>query len=99
MLELKAEGNCKVGVLSELFFYAMVMRDEQLGKFVRRRNIERAKKIKAFILAPELHPLITQEVFDLLNEKLRNEDIEFGYINFDYNFDYVVNFNSFERKF
>ena len=93
ILELKAKRNCKVGVLSELFFYTMVLRDEKVGRFVRKSNeeelfegksIRNTNKIKAFILAPELHPFITQKVFDLLNEKLRNQKIEFGYINFEY---------------
>jgi len=87
ILELKAKGNCKVGVLSELFFYTMVLRDEQLERFVRKSPegelIRSTKQIKAFILAPELHPFITQKVFNLLNEKLRNK-MEFGHIKFDY---------------
>ena len=88
ILELKAKGNCKVGVLSELFFYTMVLRDEQRKKFMRESPegelIKGTKQINAFILAPELHPFITQKVFDFLNEKLRNKKIEFGYIKFYY---------------
>jgi len=88
ILELKASGNCKVGILSELFFYTMVMQDEQTGRFIRAcdkgKSIKNTKQIKAFILAPELHPFITQKVFDLLNEKLRNQKMEFGHIKFCY---------------
>lgn len=88
MLELKAAGNCKVGVLSELFFYTMMLRDEQTGRFVRKsdegKSIGSTNQIKAFILAPELHPFITQKVFVLLNEKTRNQKMEFGWIKFGY---------------
>src|SRR3989339_762228 len=38
ILELKAERNRKVGVLSELFFYTMVLQDEQAGRFTRESD-------------------------------------------------------------
>jgi hypothetical protein len=102
ILELKAKGNCKVGVLSELFFYTMVLRDEQAGRFVRKsdegKSIGNTNQIKAFILAPELHPFITQKVFDLLNEKSINQKMEFGYINFEYEeTEHKLKFNSFNK--
>lgn len=88
VLELKAKGNCKVGVLSELFFYVMVLREEQIAKFYRDSDegklIRGTKQIKAFIVAPELHPLITPQAFCLLNRALNNKNIEFGYVRIDY---------------
>ncbi|MFZ0035361.1 MAG: hypothetical protein WAK60_10305 [Sedimentisphaerales bacterium] len=104
ILELKAKGNCKIGVLSELFFYTMVLRDEQARIFTRESDegklIGNTKQIKAFILAPELHPFITQKVFVLLNEKSRNQKMEFGWIKFGYvETDPNLRFNSFERQY
>jgi hypothetical protein len=111
ILELKAEGNCKVGSLSELFFYTMVLRDEQSGIFFRKSNrgdekptkgqlISNTKQIKAYILAPELHPFITMKVFNLLNEKMRNQKIEFGYIEFKYkDTGSNLQFISFKKKY
>lgn len=105
ILELKAEGNYKVGVLSEIFFYVMVLQDEQARRFVREKSeegesIRNTDKIKAFILAPELHPFITPKVFDLLNEKSINQKMEFGYIRFAYvETEHKLRFNSFERLY
>lgn len=87
VFELKAKGNCKVGVLSELFFYVMMLKDEQTGKFVRDssegKRIRKTNQIKAFILAHERHPLITAQVFYLLNEAMRKRVVKFGYIKID----------------
>jgi hypothetical protein len=82
LFELKADGNCKMGVLSELFFYAMVLADEQQNTFFRQGPegviIRSTKSLKAMILAPTIHPLITQEIFALLNTNRMG--IEFGYV-------------------
>jgi hypothetical protein len=99
ILELKAKGNCKVGVLSELFFYTMVLQDEQAERFFRKSG-ERKSICKTNILAPELHPFITQKVFGLLNEKLRNLIVEFGWIQFSYEeTEHKLKFNSFNRMY
>lgn len=82
LLELKAKNNNQVGALSELFFYAMVLADEQQGKFFRKgvegEIIRGTKSLKAMILAPGIHPLITKKVFQLLNTNIKG--IEFGYV-------------------
>lgn len=78
MFELKAPGNEKVGVISELFFYAMVLADEQAGVFFRDSSegeaIRNTKSLKAIILAEKVHSLITQGVFDLLNASFLGKD-------------------------
>jgi hypothetical protein len=70
LFEIKKSGNSKVGALSETFFYACVMRDALLGRFkfeekeqpkgneVTTDQILLCKKIRAVILAPDLHPLV-----------------------------------------
>jgi len=82
LFELKAEKNNQVGAISELFFYAMVLEDEQEGTFFREgaagKIIRNTKSLKAMMLAPKTHPLITNNVFQLLNENVK--DIEFGYV-------------------
>jgi hypothetical protein len=81
--ELKVKDNRKIGVLSELFFYAMVLADEQRGVFVRKgypgEAIRATTSLKAMILAPDIHPIITENVFAMLTKSF-NGVIEFGYV-------------------
>jgi hypothetical protein len=104
LLELKAKGNCKVGALSELFFYAMVLRDEQLKMFARgddseaSKQIEGTNHIKAFLLAPGRHPLVTPGTFNLINETTKKLGIEFGHIAFKYKREHGLTFQSFTRE-
>jgi hypothetical protein len=84
IFELKALGNNKIGAISELFFYAMVMRDEQQKRFLRESNSEmeiaKTTSVKAMILAEEVHPLINNsKVFDLMNQPCEDH-IKFGYV-------------------
>lgn len=89
ILELKAKNNKKVGCISELFCYTMIVHEEQNGVFVRDseegRRVQKTSNVKAYILAPEIHPLITREVFMLMNEafKTKKKRIVFGYIEFN----------------
>lgn len=84
IFELKAPGNMKVGVISELFFYAMILQDEQEGNCTRDHqwgNVIRATtSLKAMVLAEEVHPLITRSVFDCLNQPFIDGSIQFGYV-------------------
>lgn len=73
IFELKAENNVKVGIISELFFYISFMKNvqEKLFKYeltndVLNQIIE-SKKIRAFFLTPELHPLIDVKALEILN--------------------------------
>ena len=72
IFEFKKPGNTKVGAVSELFFYAMVMKDlvDDRFAFDKRDTVpedvkpwppqfinESIKEIKAYVLADRLHPL------------------------------------------
>jgi len=99
IFELKKleKNKVKVGIISELFFYTMIMDDARKGffKFTEDRrdgidpkkeiNFRNIKKIHSYILAPELHPLVTKEVLEPLNNVLKGRGIRFGYIQFDKN--------------
>jgi hypothetical protein len=68
LVELKKDGNRKVGAISELFFYSSLMRDALGGVFkfeerpskrncaVSTGDIKRCSSICAVLLAPTMHP-------------------------------------------
>jgi hypothetical protein len=83
LFELKKDGNEKVGAVSELFFYASVMRDAIGASAIfdfksqkARRNcaiapedIIRCSRISAVLLAPKFHSLIAEpRIFEDLNQ-------------------------------
>ncbi|HBG62030.1 MAG: hypothetical protein A2Y03_06525 [Omnitrophica WOR_2 bacterium GWF2_38_59] len=84
IFELKLPSNKKVGIVSELFFYSMVMGDIINGRFSfeGKRCMEvdpwppdyirvgKIKKIKAFILTTATHCLINDNVLKILNDAL-----------------------------
>jgi len=85
IFELKVKGNKKAGIISELYFYSCVMQKLQTKMFEFKKDndssrIEGTKKIKAYFLAPELHPLIDSVLLGEMNTPLC-PDIEFHYIN------------------
>ena len=86
LFELKAEGNNKVGIISELYFYSCVMYRVQKGQFKYEKykipnldKIAKTKKIKAYFFAPSLHPLIDRTLVDYLNTGTAPE-VEFHYL-------------------
>ncbi|MCK1566610.1 hypothetical protein IVB08_22040 [Bradyrhizobium sp. 173] len=70
LVELKKQGNNKVGALSELIFYSSVMRDALNGRFefeggsrerntaITRDHLANCLDISAVLLAPSIHPLL-----------------------------------------
>lgn len=96
IFELKKDGNNKLGIISELFFYAMLMRDMKRaaeGKYTRIRANHRGFKdfvsntnsdiVNAYFLVPELHSSLQglKDAFiKVLNEN--NEGVKFGLIQF-----------------
>lgn len=88
IFELKADGNNKVGIITELYFYCCVMQRIRNGQFKYERyhivnldRIAKTNKIIGYFLAPGLHPLIDVTLIDLLN-KGTNLDMEFHYLRF-----------------
>jgi hypothetical protein len=83
LFELKAGGNIGVGALSELLFYASVMRDVRSGRFqfplkgasemrVSPDDILRCERIEAVLLGERLHPLIGHtKIVEALNQAVR----------------------------
>ena len=88
IFELKAPKNEKVGAISEIFFYAMVLADEQAGLLIRKNPpgelIRKTTSLKALLLASAVHPLITNRVFDLLNAPFKQRAAAFPKIEFGY---------------
>jgi len=88
IFELKGSENRKVGVISELFFYAMVIRDIACGEFRFDQKkydgvvpwppdyiTRKIRRINAYVLAQGLHPLYEDElVFELLNSSFSMSD-------------------------
>lgn len=95
IFELKKFKNNKIGIISELFFYTMLMDDLRAGRvgyldgtIPQGRSIPYPIYPKAAIcswfLAPELHPLINQELIATINSALANRNIEFKHMRFNY---------------
>ncbi|MBR0838693.1 hypothetical protein JQ607_00620 [Bradyrhizobium liaoningense] len=80
LFELKTHLNRSVGGISELFFYASVMRDALRGRFqfedlhgpkncdIRPDDIVRCTGVQAILIAPRMHPLVQNpSIFQELN--------------------------------
>lgn len=88
LFELKKPQNVKVGAISELLFYAHVVRDIRNGLFEYRPEdtggfkdaISSKGKVRGFVLANEIHPLLDKEAFGVLNKAFRGTGVEFGFI-------------------
>jgi len=46
--------------------------------------IRGTKCLKAIVLAPEIHPILTEDTFRLLNEALERREMKFGFVQMDY---------------
>jgi hypothetical protein len=80
LFELKVGGNLGLGVISELLFYASVLRDARFGHFdfapqplggravIGAQDVMACDRIEACFLAPAFHPLFDQgRIVELLN--------------------------------
>lgn len=93
--------NIKVGIISELFLYSCVMRDIAKGVIgepsapvikdtegMLYKNANKYRKINAYMLANEYHPLIeNKEVFCLLNSNKFSDDTPITYQQRHYEYD------------
>ena len=88
VFELKKGGEKRVGIISELMFYAYVIADIQSGciKCDEKHNgmadaIHKAShgkpNVKAHFLVPDLHPFITKRTIDIINAGLAGAGISF----------------------
>ena len=94
IFELKEAGNVSLGIITELFFYAMVLEDKLNGIFafsdpnsnlrgpIGNITPQNISCINAWFLAPRLHPLISQGVIQILNNNLTERHLQFRYIRF-----------------
>jgi len=97
LLELKTASNFKVGALSELFFYSMVLNDARDGRLIFHggpagaratitpAQIRAAPRIHARLLAGSSHPLLTEAVFGKLTTAAvaRGWAVDYGYLSVD----------------
>lgn len=88
LFELKAEGNTRVGILSELFFYSYIMEGVQAGRYALQYAnewIAGTKAVRSYILGPQTHPLIDSSVLKMANDAFdaAERKIKFGIIQID----------------
>lgn len=95
LFELKNSENRKVGALSEMLFYSFLIQDVLNGviKYVETTHdgvmeIKNTKKVKCFLLAPFLHPLIDKDVISLMNKS--KSKIEYGNIKIESDFTFKL---------
>lgn len=89
LFELKTASNTQVGALPELLTYIWILRRVQMGEIAGggpgAQAARQAERLKAWWLAPKLHPLLLQEQdspIRWLAEGLK-EHFDLGYLAFD----------------
>ncbi|WP_114395139.1 hypothetical protein [Oleisolibacter albus] len=88
LFELKAGGNTKLGILSELLLYTWMMQDVLRRRFrfandqsgdpdgIQPGEITACRRIEARFIAPTFHPLLDGSgIVDLLNEAMTADDV------------------------
>lgn len=88
IFELKNIRNKKAGIISEILFYSFVIRDLQINlinipdETTDKLMLDaiKTKGILSYILVPEIHPLIDDELLSILNKALLSNDIVIRYI-------------------
>lgn len=86
LFELKIAGNNRIGILSEMFFYSFVMEAIRQKRFKiaepYQQELTSATLICTYILAPEWHPLIDEDLIRMTNRAFAegNRQISFGIV-------------------
>ena len=85
LFELKAKGNTRVGILSELFFYSYIMEGVQTRRYALQDDndvVGATNVVHSYILAPQWHPLIDAGMLTIANTafKRAGRKIRFGMI-------------------
>lgn len=97
--------NIKVGIISELFLYSCVMRDIAKGVIhepstpvvketekLFYKNANNYRKVSAYMLANEYHPLIeNKDVFSLLNSNAFSDDVPVSFQQCHYKYNESTN--------
>lgn len=102
IFELKKPENRAVGIVSELIFYSMVVKDILSERFIinpvdnnnskirdiiaLKEALQHTKYIKAYFLVKDMHPLIKMDVIELLNDANIKNNISFDIISYDKDF-------------
>jgi hypothetical protein len=83
LFELKAKKNNRVGIVTELFFYASVIRDTLRGgpymfaqalseALIQPEALKRVTRIEAVMLGQDMHPLVDPGLISILNEAVKD---------------------------
>lgn len=90
LFELKTADDCKIGAISELFFYTCLIRDLANGLFrfkgdaKTEQSIRDAKAVSGFLVSSRIHPLLDNNtLFAVLNTAFAPQGMHFGYIEYD----------------
>lgn len=99
IFELKTNRKM-IGIITELFFYSQFVNDifvkckniqpadlddKESGYYYLASEETSKKKIKAYFLTNGLHPLITNEVIEVLNNGINGKDNVISYDSIEYN--------------
>lgn len=108
VFELKRKGNVKLGIISELFFYAMVMKDMKKAGYseegaennyrgFKKFTEANSKVVNAYFLVPEMHSSLKEVDFiKILNEP--KDGYKFDIIEFIQNDDEIIKFVDMTKK-
>jgi hypothetical protein len=93
IFELKKPSYRPLGIISELFFYAMVSEDLMKGRFcfgnksklAHPFNPKTIEGIRAYILVNDWHPLVTPKMLQILNNALKKHkrNVRFGLMHYE----------------
>lgn len=81
IFELKFNSKM-VGIITQIYFYSMIIKDVQKNKLKPAEKndqldkIIKTDKLSAYMIADEYHPLIDNEVIELMNEGVQGTEFK-----------------------